>query len=63
MVVISTNLNSYYSDKFYELFRDMNPLEICSFLENYFWNKQKFWLKDYIKNRDYYLDLVNDKKI
>lgn len=62
LVQISPRLNNYYGDLFHSLFKDMNPFEICSFLENYFWNQQFHWLQEYISYRDYYLDLINDKQ-
>ncbi|MFA7365148.1 MAG: hypothetical protein WCZ12_02195 [Patescibacteria group bacterium] len=53
-----SRLNSYHYLKFCSLFQGMNPFEILSYLEKYFWNKQEFWVNDYRENRDYYLDMI-----
>jgi hypothetical protein len=52
----NSRLNGYHYLKFHSLFQEMNPFEILSYLENYFWNNQEDWLDDYRENRDYYLD-------
>jgi hypothetical protein len=49
----------YHHQKFHELFGNMTPYEILTWLETYFFNGQKVWIDDYSHYREDFLSRIN----